>query len=158
MEFGSLPFWASCAKCQHTWVVAYYPCPVEQFARIARHAICPKCGGKAMVARQEGGRLLKPSEASDPPEYKVGDIVPLHFRNTGNSYGLEYPYIFAKVGRRWVVWHRDTGSVAWVNGDGKFSDALHRYDAEKACRQLNHMTEPTAEQRAAINAAHDEEA
>lgn len=76
--------------------------------------------------------------------------------NTGNSYGLEYPWVFAKVGPVWVIWHRDEGKVAWVS-DRKLNDAVAKAEAEKICRDLCVIKEPTPAERAAINAAHDEE-
>lgn len=60
---ASLAFWAKCANCSHCWPAAYYPLSAAQFAKIAGRAICPKCGGDAMVAKQPGGKLLEESSS-----------------------------------------------------------------------------------------------
>ena len=67
----------------------------------------------------------------------IGDIIPESFRNSGGSWGLEYPYIFGQEpgGDRWLVWHRHTGKVVLI--------VSHRYPilnegiASKASRALN---------------------
>lgn len=53
----SLAFWAKCAACAHCWPAGYYPMPLADFARIIGRAICPKCGGDALVAKQRDGVL-----------------------------------------------------------------------------------------------------
>lgn len=57
------PFWAKCTvpTCGHIWPAAYLPMPIDIFARLAK-AACPMCGSKkAVVAKQDGGRLLEPA-------------------------------------------------------------------------------------------------
>lgn len=44
----SAEFKARCEKCDHVWVVAYLPMPVEDVARLGMKAACPK-GCKAKV-------------------------------------------------------------------------------------------------------------
>ena len=53
------PFWAKCKSCGHCWVAAYYPQALFLFAKILSRARCPKCGGDAVVAKQDDGKLLE---------------------------------------------------------------------------------------------------
>lgn len=54
--------WAKCPACAQTWVVAFYPAPVEQVARLAKgHADCPKCETPGVVAMQRDGQLTEPA-------------------------------------------------------------------------------------------------
>ena len=63
IEQASKPMWAKCAKCAHCWPAVYYPMEAALFAKIIGKAICPKCGGKALVAKQSDGVLYEPEKA-----------------------------------------------------------------------------------------------
>lgn len=67
--------------------------------------------------------------------YKVGDVVPAQFRNCGGSYGLEYPYIFANVAGQYIIWHRNSGEVVYIE-ESKFP-ALHQYRCAEECQRRN---------------------
>lgn len=54
-------FWAICEKCNHCWPAAYFPLEATKFAKIAKRAVCPKCGGRALVAKQDDGVLQEPA-------------------------------------------------------------------------------------------------
>lgn len=57
---ASIPFWVKCRACGHCWHAAYYPLDLSKFAKIAKRAVCPKCGDrKPLVARQHNGLLLE---------------------------------------------------------------------------------------------------
>lgn len=59
-ELRSMGLWAKCPEYGHTWVAAGFPAPLEEVAKAAmNNSICDKCGGHAVVARQQSGYLLE---------------------------------------------------------------------------------------------------
>jgi DNA-directed RNA polymerase subunit RPC12/RpoP len=66
-EQASTPFWAKCVKCSHIWAAAYLPVPIGVFVKIAKRARCPKCNGRALVARQDNGALQEGAGADAAP-------------------------------------------------------------------------------------------
>ena len=60
---ATIPMWARCAKCGHTWIACYLPQLVDVMCKILKRAICPKCAGRAMIAKQSDGQLLEQSDA-----------------------------------------------------------------------------------------------
>jgi ribosomal protein S27AE len=63
---ASIPFWARCADCAHVWAAAYYPLNLTKFAEIAAKAVCPKCGGVALVADQNRRDLVPDATPAGP--------------------------------------------------------------------------------------------
>lgn len=56
----TMGFWVKCVPCDHSWIAAYFPAPVQDFVEIASKAFCPKCGNRQpMVAKQANGRVLE---------------------------------------------------------------------------------------------------
>jgi hypothetical protein len=90
-----------------------------------------ECGGSGFSHCCDG----PPEQPADPPAYKIGDIVPSQFRNCGGSYGLEYPYIFANVAGQYIIWHRHSGEVVYIE-TSKFP-ALHQYRCAEECQRRN---------------------
>lgn len=85
--------------------------------------------------------------------------IPKGFRNCGSSFGLEYPYIFGKVGggRQWAVWHRHTGLIEYCADEHLHhpdqNDIFNRQAAYRVCARLNGCSEyPSAEVLAEIDA------
>lgn len=79
-----------------------------------------------------------------PDELPNLGTVPPAFRDSGFSFGLEYPYIFgemtvfAEVPRatgRWCVWHRVTGHVAPIINERNMHLAVYR--ASQKAHELN---------------------
>ena len=65
---ATYPFWAVCSTCRHNWIAGYYPMEVGAFAEmVLQNSTCEKCGGDALVARQESGKLL-PDKGGDDAE------------------------------------------------------------------------------------------
>lgn len=87
-------------------------------------------------------------------KYKIGDIIPLEFRNVGYSAGLEYPYIYYLFDQ-WIIWHRHTGKVVYIE-KSKWP-ALHQYRCADECQRRNGLDKPNPAEQARINAAHDME-
>lgn len=53
------PFFVRCRECNHVWIAAYLPLPVEQFARIASRLHCPMCAA--------GANRIVVSDGTTPP-------------------------------------------------------------------------------------------
>ena len=70
---------------------------------------------------------------------RVGDIVAEVFRNCGASWGLEYPYIHAHDLRNWIIWHRHTGEVVYV--ETETNPTVAKLLCEKKCRALNGLSD-----------------
>lgn len=82
---------------------------------------------------------------------KLGDIIPEHFRNCGGSLGLQYPYICAHDLEQWIIWHRHTGEVVYIETEPNPCLAESACDAK--CHELNGLDPwPDAETIAAIDA------
>jgi hypothetical protein len=75
---GSTDFWVHCGECGHAWVAAILPMAVDDFARVANRATCPRghrakvyCGkgDKATAARrspqQRGGQARAASMTAE---------------------------------------------------------------------------------------------
>lgn len=45
---------------------------------------------------------------------KVGDVIARCDRNSGESSGLEHPYLNGSIGPRYMVWNRHTGVICYV--------------------------------------------
>lgn len=86
---------------------------------------------------------------------KIGDVIPEPLRNSGYSSGLEFPYIFREIGGKWLIWHRRTGKIVEIVTSDH--PVLVQYDCERRCRAWNGMRDPSPEETAEINAAHDNE-
>jgi Zn finger protein HypA/HybF involved in hydrogenase expression len=58
------PFYGRCNKCDHTWVIMYYPLALTAAVKLLR-AACPMCGGRkhVVIPKQEDGKLLEPEKA-----------------------------------------------------------------------------------------------
>lgn len=91
------------------------------------------------------------------PDYKTGDVLPVQYWNIGYSIGLQYPYIFHKIGNQWLIWGRHTGRVYYVHDDNEIEWRALRAVGER-CRRMNSVPEPSAAERATINVLHDLEA
>lgn len=91
------------------------------------------------------------------PNYKIGDVLPMQYWNIGYSIGLEYPYIFHKIGDQWLIWGRHTGRVYYVHDDNEIEHRAMHAVGER-CRRMNSVPEPTAGERELINQLHDQEA
>jgi hypothetical protein len=89
--------------------------------------------------------------------YKIGDVLPRECWNIGYSIGLQYPYIFYKIGEQWLIWGRHTGRVYYVHDDNQF-DYRAQHDVGDRCRRMNSVPNQTAAERAFINIMHDLEA
>lgn len=51
IEGTDATFNARCAVCDHVWIVAHLPMPVDDVARLAKKAQCPKgCKGRVLCA------------------------------------------------------------------------------------------------------------
>lgn len=87
----------------------------------------------------------------DPPFHNIGDVILPHFRNNGYSSGLQYPYIYGNINGQWVIWHRHTGEVVYIE-TSKFP-ALHQYRVIEECDRRNDI----GKHDPAINVLHDME-
>lgn len=65
------------------------------------------------------------------------------FRNHGNSFGLEFPFVYGalpRLGRTaiWSIWHRRTGKVVWESDvSPQLDQCLHEDAAMQKCMELN---------------------
>jgi hypothetical protein len=66
---------------------------------------------------------------------KVGDIIPEHFRNCGASLGLQYSYIYAHDLQNWIIWHRHTGEIVYIEEEPNLIVA--EYKCSDKCHELN---------------------
>jgi Zn finger protein HypA/HybF involved in hydrogenase expression len=67
------PLWAKCTECLHVWVLMYLPMPMALSAKLARAALCPKCGADAQKitpAKQANGALLEPDHCLPSKEQR----------------------------------------------------------------------------------------
>lgn len=80
---------------------------------------------------------------------KLGDIVPVQFRNCGGSFGLEYPFIYGHDLANWLIWNRHTGEIVHIEGEP--NPALAEHACSKRCEELNAVPPIDAETIAAID-------
>lgn len=73
---------------------------------------------------------------------KVGDVIPVGHRNSGWSYGLEFPYLWSSIGMQAIVWNRGTGKVRFVAE--REPDERDMYFAERRanarCERMNALS------------------
>ncbi len=84
-------------------------------------------------------------------------FVPRGFRNVGFSLGLQYPYLFGRIGADWGVWHRHTGLIVYVANEPLSHpdqhDIINQGAARRECYRCNGVSEfPSAETLAEIDA------
>lgn len=51
------PVFLECRPCGHTWIAAWLPMPVSDFARLMKRAACPKCAQRKQIYMYEPGRV-----------------------------------------------------------------------------------------------------
>lgn len=76
-------------------------------------------------------------------------IIPKKFRNSGESLGLEYPYICAPL---WVIWNRHTGQIVHIQDPDRY--VVQSIECREKCRELNGLPN---QYDPLINALHDME-